>query len=210
MEERTMTNESREIVRYLKETDPEWGFPCRVGHDGGLEPCKRPSTVRVYGLSFCPDHGEEAVCGALQEMHQDANDFFERLLTPMVPPLDNPLLCAVAGRWGLAVPEGLEDVSEDRTEAALLRAYPFRADLVSGETVEEIATPVVGTAPPYDGFRDERYSIHACMRVAYAHRMTYLVEAMEPHRESIASQAAYALALLKGDHPEVLERATAE
>jgi predicted RecB family endonuclease len=48
------------------------------------------------------------------------------------------------------------------------------------------------------------------MRFAYERGQTYFVEVMEEARESVAAQAAYTLALMRGEHPEVLERAVAE
>jgi hypothetical protein len=209
----TRRNE-HDIVRYLQETDVERGFPCWVGQSGELEPCKRPATVRVYGLAFCEEHGEEAAVGALEEMHQDAYEFFERFNNPHVPPLGNPLVRHALDHWERAVPEfaaelAATDALEERTEAALLKAYTFRADKVSMVSAAEIARPLRGNEHPYDGWRDERHHIHACMRFAYERGMTYFVEAMEKTRESTSAQAAYALALDRGEHPEVLERAVA-
>src|SRR5829696_8692826 len=139
-------NEPREIVRRIQDGDVEWGFPCVVSHreavgDGG--PCERPAAMTVYGLSFCEEHGEEAAAGALEEMHQDAQDFFERFDGPGVVPLGNPLARRALRGWLLTVPEG-ELVSTERTQAALLGAYPFRADKVCHESAAEIAQPIAG------------------------------------------------------------------
>ncbi len=94
-------NDAREIVRYLEGEELEQGFPCWVGHSEDLEPCKRQSTIRVYGIPLCPDHGEEARNGALEEVHQDASEFFERFDADHVPPLGNPLVRAGVRRWEL-------------------------------------------------------------------------------------------------------------
>jgi len=205
-------NEPREIVRRIQDGDVEWGFPCVVSHreavgDGG--PCERPAAMTVYGLAFCEVHGEEAAAGAFEEMHQDAQDFFERFDGTGVAPLGNPLVHRALHDWLLSVPDG-ELVSVQRDEAALLAAYPFRADKVCSESAAELAEPIPGNEHPYDGWLDERHHIHACMRVAYEHGLPYFVEAMEGMRESVAAQAAYTLALMRGEHPEVLERAVAE
>ncbi len=72
-----MTNETREIVRDLTEAS-ERGFPCVVAHEDAGGPCGRPATMAVYGLTFCEEHGEECAAGAHEELHQDAQDFFDR------------------------------------------------------------------------------------------------------------------------------------
>ncbi len=209
--EKNMTrNDAREkIVRYLEGEELESAFPCWVGHGEDLEPCKRPSVLRVYGINLCPDHGEEAKDGALEEMHQDAYEFFERFLADHVPPLGNPLVLAGVRRWERAVPEGLE-YSEGEAERLLLRAFPFRADRVDAETAREIADPNPGNEHPVDLWLDDRHELHAMMRAAFERGMDWLVEKLEVEREHIAAQCAYALALDRGDHPEVLEQARRE
>ena len=201
----TRNNEPREVVRYLKDGDVEWGAPCVVSAPDAGGECERPAAVAVYGLAFCQEHGEEAACGALEEMHQGAQDFFERFDGPGVAPVQNPLVYRALRDWLYSVPAG-ELVSTERTQAALLKAYPFRADLACAESAAELAEPIPGNEHPYDGWLDERHDVHACMRVAFERGLTYFVESME----SIAAQAAYTLALMRGEHPEVLERAAAE
>ncbi|GEM_PF-6150106 len=145
-----MTNEPHEIVRYLE--DGEESFPCWVGHGDDIEACRRPSTMKVYGLPFCEVHGEEARDGALEEMHQDADEFFTRFTTSHVPELPNPVLLAAVSRWDLTVPEGLE-YSSRGTDELLLAAFPFREDRLIPETAGEIADPIPGQEPPYDALR---------------------------------------------------------
>lgn len=203
-------NDAREkIVRYLEGEELESAFPCWVGHGEDLEPCKRPSVLRVYGINLCPDHGEEAKDGALEEMHQDAYEFFTRFTTSHVPDLENPLVLAGVSRWELAVPEGLE-YSQGQAEELLRRAFPFRADRVDAETACEVADPLPGNGHPVDLWLYDRYGMHGVMRAAYERGMDWLVEKLESERESIAAQAAYALALDRGEHPEVLEQARRE
>ena len=197
---------TREIVRYLEGEELENAYPCWVGHGEDVEPCKRPSVLRVYGINLCPEHGEEAKDGALEEMHHDAGGFFERFENPHVRALSNPLVRAGLGRWGLTVPEGLE-YSERRAEELLLAAFPFRADKVDPETAGEIADHDPRNEHPVDSWLTDRHNMHAIMREAYERDMTWLVEHLEQERESIAAQCAYALALERGHHPEVLERA---
>lgn len=202
-----MTRTTREIVRYLEDGDQERDFPCSVGWQGSPEEaCERPAAMEVYGLVFCEEHGEEAKDGALEEMHQDADEFFTRFTTPHVPDLPNPLLRAAVSRWRLTVPEGLE-YSDKHTDELLLRAFPFREDKILDDTAGQIADPIPGNAPPYDSWRHHRYEMHAMMRAAYERGMGWLVENLEPEREVCAAQCAYALALDRGEYPEVLERA---
>ncbi len=144
------SNELREIVRRIEDGDTEQGFLCVVSHReavGDDGPCERPAVVMVYGLTFCKEHGEEAAAGALEEMHQHAQDFFERFDGPGVVPVQNPLVRRALRDWLLSVP-GDELVSTQRTEAALLGAYPFRADKVFAESAAEIAQPISGNEPP--------------------------------------------------------------
>ena len=49
----TTKDELHEIVHYLKQEDRERGLPCFVGHGKDVEPCKRPSTMRVCGIHMC-------------------------------------------------------------------------------------------------------------------------------------------------------------
>ena len=200
---------TREIVRYLEGEELESAYQCWVGHGKDLEPCKRPSTMAVYGLPMCKEHGEEARNGALEEMHQDAYEFFERFDHPHVPELDNPFVRSALSRWELAIPGGLE-YSEEQTDELLLAAFPFREDRVLPETAGEIADPLMGQDPPYDSWRGHRYEMHGLMRHAYRLGLTYVVEYLEQEREVCAAQCAYALALDRGEHPEVLERAHRE
>jgi hypothetical protein len=148
-------------------------------------------------------------------MHQDTQDFFERFDGPHVPPLGNPIVRRALRGWERAVVEFVAELDagaalNERNEAALLAAYPFRADKVCAESAAELAQPIPGNEHPYDGWLDERHHIHACMRFAYERGQTYFVEVMEEARESVAAHAAYTLALMRGEHPEVLERAVAE
>ena len=49
--------------------------------------------------------------------------------------------------------------------------------------------------PPYDVFRQARHTIHRAMRLAYEEGEDWMVETLEPHRETVAAQAAFALVL---------------
>ncbi len=199
-----MTNEPREIVRDLEAS--ERGYPCAVGHGDDVEACMRPSTMAVYDLHFCEVHGAECANGALEELHQDAYEFFARFDNPEVRELSNPLVLRAVRNWELTVPEGLE-FSDRETDELLLAAFPFREDRVFPETAGEIADPIIGQDPPYDAWLIHRYELCALMRHAHRLGLTFVVERLEQARETCAAQAAYAAALMRGDHPEVLERA---
>lgn len=85
----TTTTENTTNARLARELDPtkdlERGLPCFVHHEDAGEWCERTATMRVYGLCFCDEHGEEARAGALLEAYEDAGDFFERFRNPHAP-----------------------------------------------------------------------------------------------------------------------------
>jgi hypothetical protein len=207
-ENMTRKNEPREIVRYLQDGDEEQGFPCVVSHEDAGGECARPAVMAVYGLSFCAEHGEECADGAMEEMHQDADEFFNRFDGPSVPELDNPLILRAIRHWDDALLES--DRWTTDTDELLLAAFPFRADRVIAEIASEVADPTPDHFPPYDSWRHQRYEMHQLMRHAYRLDITHALEYLEAERESIAAQCAYALALTRGDHPQVLERAHEE
>jgi hypothetical protein len=97
-----------------------------------------------------------------------------------------------------------------KTNDLLLAAFPFREDKVADEVAEGVADPPTHRDPPYDAFLYYRYEMHQLMRHAYRLGATSVVESLEADREWVASQCAYALALSRGEHPEVLERAREE
>ncbi len=204
-----MTRNADEIVRRLENTDPDHGAPCWVGHGEDVEPCERPSAFSVYGIPLCPEHGDEAALGALEEIHQDAHNFFDRFDASHVPPLSNLWVLRALRDWRRTVPAD-ELETEARTEPALLRAFPFRADRVDPETAADVAEPNPANGHPVDRWRDARLDLHAVMREAHGRGMTWLVERLEAERQNVAAQCAYAVALDAGDHPEVLETARRE
>ena len=180
---------ARELVR--PPTDPEKELPCFVNHPGAGGRCGRPGFVRVYGLSFCEIHGEEAAGGALEELYDDATTFFERSRNPHVPVL-NPLLDreleAAAGR--LADLSGKASWARDD---ALRRAYPLIPSRACLATLEH--DPDDPGAPPYDVYLDARNLLHKLMRLAFEDGADWLVEVLEHEREGVAAQAAFALVL---------------
>jgi hypothetical protein len=129
--------------------------------------------------------------------------------SPEVPEFTNEFILRIVRSWRLLLEQD-ERVTDEETEAALLEAYPFRADRVIMDLVGEMVEDNRGYAPPYDSLRDERHEIHGLMRHAYTSDLLYVVEALEKDRERVASQCAYMLALSRGEHPEVLERARRE
>jgi len=208
-ENMTRTDDAHEIVRYLHDGDPERKFPCVVSHEDAGGPCQRPAATMVYGLAFCEVHGEECAAGAHEDLHQDAHNFFERFDGPHVVPMPNPWVRRALREWRHTVPDG-ELAHEEQLEALLGRAFPFREELVDGESAGLLADPIRDRRHPVDFWRDHRQEIHAVMRVAHERGMVWLLESLEGERESIAAQCAYALALSRGEHREVLERAHQE
>jgi hypothetical protein len=111
--------------------------------------------------------------------------------------------------WGRSIPES-EDVSSERDRAALLAAFPFDEAKVDKQTTSEIADPIRGNEHPVNHWLHARDSTKAVMRLAHERGMEYLVELLEVERETIAQQAAFAVALADGEHPEVVEKAHRE
>src|SRR5688572_14528816 len=112
--------DEREIVRSLEGEELEQSQPCWVGHGEGLDPCKQPSVVRVYGLLFCEVHGEEVRAGAMEEMVQEANEYFSRMDSPEVPEFTNEVILRIVRTRRLLL-EQHERVTDEETEAVLLR-----------------------------------------------------------------------------------------
>jgi hypothetical protein len=170
-------------------------------------PCRAPSTVAVYGIHFCTRHGAEVAQGAREEMYQDAAERLEHATEPYAPNM-NPALREVflRGRGEMyAIAR-----EEDKEEEALTGAFPFRADRLDREVVSEIADPTPGQPHLVERWRDVRREIHRAMRCAYETDVRYLVESLLTAREEISEQLAYAIALTRMDHPDILERAHEE
>ena len=175
----------------IEENEP---LPCVVGLHSSLEKCGRDATMEVYGLSFCEIHGAECKAGALEELYFDAAQEVQRPLnlhiTRMNPEAERVLRAATDELNAL-----VRDAEQD--EELLLRAFPLVRERVCAGTLEYVEDPDSWRdhSPPYDTHRSVRLLIHKVMRLAYGEGVGGLVESLEPDRESVAAQAAYALAL---------------
>ena len=61
-----------------------------------------------------------------------------------------------------------------------------------------VASEMCSASPPYEVYRDALMLLHRLMRLAFEAEADWLVETLEIKRESVAEQAAYALALERG------------
>jgi hypothetical protein len=183
----SMTNETRQMVREMEQTD-EQGVPCHVHHPDAGGKCWRPATMEVYGLRFCEIHGENVRLGALSQAGHRAFVFFSRYNNPEIESFGGLIdveLGNAAARVRNAMPSGDEETQ------ALLRAFP--------EATEEVREHVLadneeepGLPTFYDSTLDALYVVHECMEIAYQDGQTWLVEMLEAERESLSAHAACA------------------
>ena len=176
---------------------------CFVGLHGEVLPttapprCERPAVMEVYGLPLCEAHGEEAAAGALEEIAHDLDQELQRPMNDHVRALSPHIEAAL--RRGLAdlTPSSVADYK--RADARLLAAFPLDRSRTDGETLAYVKDPDAhgrgSHDPPFDSFQSARMLIHRHMRLAFEEGASWLVEALEEERESVAAQAAYALAL---------------
>ena len=129
----------------------------------------------------------------LEELYIDADLFFERLQAG--PETDNPeaLRLIKAARWEL----GAKGLDVDTQREALLRAYPFRRDLMDDDfrDFDYVGGQRMGGADPLprDWCEHQRMVIHKLMRLAFEEDADCLMEELEMQREHVAAQLAYVL-----------------
>lgn len=180
------------LARPLTDEERTQELLCWVQHPsaGGLCECK--ATTMVYGLLFCEIHGAEATAGALAELYQDATDFLERVENPHVAaPNAEAERAVVAARRDM---ERRAREHEDAEEAALRRAYPMIPERVCSETSAfDYFNPHGPNEEPTEVYGDARQLLYRCMRLAYGQGEDWLLEVLEPERESASAQLAFAL-----------------
>jgi hypothetical protein len=192
-----LVREGADAFAWAREMIAEHGpLPCVVSHEdaGGL--CQRKATMEVYGLGFCEVHGAEAKAGALEELYHDA---MQEILRPLNPDATQINPEAAAALEAAADDLFLKHPDEAAAEEALERAFPLIMERVSVATVDYVEDPHSPASrenmPPYEVFCQARHLVHKLMRVAYENGEDWLVETLEPQRETVAAQAAYALVL---------------
>ena len=182
---------------YVRGYAERYGEPpaCFAGRRPG-ESCDGPAVMEVYGLTMCREHGEEAASGALAEIAHDLERELERPMNTEVGGLSPHLERALRHGFRSLPAEAYDHGRED---AALLAAFPLRRELVDAETLNYAADPEAARKdprlPPYDAFMSSRLLVCRHMRLAFEEEADWLVEMLEAERESVAAQAAYALAL---------------
>jgi hypothetical protein len=165
---------------------------CWATLPGGSELCEGTAILKVYGLPFCEVHGAEVRAGALAELYFDAEQFLTRLDNQGVPEPNPAALHAL--RAAISELSAGEAAANDEEDAALLRAYPFRRDLVDEDFRDfDYEAPAQGGVP--EGWcRHHRLLIHRLMRLAHEGDATYIVETLEKDREHVSQQLAYVMA----------------
>ncbi len=176
---------------------------CFVGLHGEVLPttapplCENPAVMEVYGIAMCEAHGEEAANGALSEIAYDLDNELGRFTNPETRSLSPHLEAALRHAYEVLG----EDVREAcwRSDALLLAAFPLDRSRADAESVAYAEDPDANGRgshdPPFDSFMNARMIVHRHMRLAFEEGADWLVETLEEKRESVAAQAAYALAL---------------
>jgi hypothetical protein len=161
---------------------------CCVRHEDLGGPCREPFAVEVYGLAFCERHGEEIRTGAAVEEREEVYNFFERFRNPHVRGLSSAVEHALAAALERTYP------TPDKAHwEALRRLYPDTTEHVRGMIARWEADENPDYAGPLDALLLSLNTVHTCIRIAYQDVETWLTEALELERESLAAQAAVAL-----------------
>lgn len=186
--------EAAEYVRW----SAEGGKPPRCWVGRGLDGmrCERPAVMEVYGLGMCEPHGEEAASGALEEIAYDLEQELQRPMNSHVRSLSPHMEAALRRGFGI-LPADVDDY--ERRDALLLAAFPLDRGRTDSETLAYVEDPDAHgrgrRSPPHDAHMMDRILVCYHMRLAFEEGASWLVEALEPERESVSAQAAYALAL---------------
>ena len=175
-------------------TGEERALPCFVHHPdaGGL--CGREAVMKIYGLDFCEAHGEEVRIGAVFEQLREVETLFEGFRNPHVTESGSDIestLRTTLDNLHRDAPTG------DKYLRALLQAYPNPPEDVR-ERVRRWQLDEGPEGPAvFDILMDTLGTLRRLIRIAYEDGERWLVEVLEEHRESIAAQAAVALADLE-------------
>ncbi len=158
------------------------GYPCFVAHPDAGGPCGEPATTTAYGLDFCERHGREVNLGALLDEQNELDAFFAGFRG-----FPSPVARAFARL------DATERVSDGDYWRALARAYPDPPEDLRERIAEWEASEEPGYQGVVDSLLDTLATLFKIMRTAHDARETWLVEVLEPLRESTAAEAAYAL-----------------
>ena len=169
-------------------TTVEGPLPCFVRHEDAGVQCYRPEAVRVHGLGFCAEHGEEARLGAALEEQHEVDTFLERFQDRGTnSPVEKALRTAFEHRVD-------EEVSGADYQDALMRAYPDPPDRLRREVHNWILDEHPGYHETVVDYLLRALNLtNKLMRVSYEEQMMWMVERLENERESLAAQAACAL-----------------
>ncbi len=167
----------------------ERGQLCFVRHEDAGGQCRRPAVMEVHGLGFCETHGEEARLGEARQEQHEVDTFLERFRDRGTgSPVEKALRTALLHRGDKVAPDG-EHMD------ALVRAYPNPPE----ELVELVRQWQLDDGPGHasasDSLLETLDTMHRLLRIAHQDGETWLVELLEEERESVAAQAAVALAL---------------
>ena len=176
-------------------------LPCVVRHADAGGRGGRPAALEGWGLALCAVHGAEAKAGALAEMYGDAADFLGRLDNAHVPDYPNPAAQAALRRAVSGLQAAGSNVARGEEEA-LLAAYPLIPERADGATLEYDWHAFRGALTPDEAFYLARALVCRLMRLAFEAGAGWLVEVLEPERESVAAQTAFAVALRDRDCEE--------
>ena len=166
---------------------------CVVSHPDAGGHCEREIVYEVYGLPFCEVHGLEANAGALARLYHEAADEFERMDNPHADPLQPEVLRVVREARTTAMDGHFRH--EKSLDALLREAYPLTEGLeerVDPDTVEWVPGDLAFGLAPVDVWADQYWAICSVMLHAQASLAPELVREIEPVREHVAAQYAFA------------------
>ncbi len=168
---------------------------CIVSHPDAGGPCGEPATCEVYGLPFCEVHGLEANYGCLNQLHSDAMDELPDVRSSERNPAALEHLRAVWVRLA-----DLTNSYSDAHSKAVKEAFPYLEERVDEETLEWDYDTHRETPP--DWWLEDYWKLCTFMYEAWRTQRYFVCKELEPIRERVAAQYAFAEKVFKERAPQ--------
>lgn len=179
-----------EFVKYPPETPEEDRKGAPVCAATYPEACGRPAAGEVWALSFCAEHGAEAVLAARLEAHEHAGRALDSLegLVEGERAVHNPLVHEALK--GAKIPgEAPHSLAHDEL---VRNAYDLDEGLTDPDTLAYSYGEPYGDTP-HDWWCEAREMVVGFMREAYVAGQSPLLDRLEPIREYATVQQELAL-----------------